>query len=141
MSDSNSFYGRQKQLISQKQIASQNQFEVQVVGVTFDNRQEVVKRLQSNDSVILRRDPRNSHDRNAIRVETVTGQQIGFLERELAQRLAPAFDSFGRPVTGTVIARVGGEMPGSSYGVRIRFLVPSPADITGPRLPDIQDQL
>lgn len=141
MSNSKSFYSRQKQDVARNQSHSQSQFEVRVVGVTFDNRQEVVKRLQSNDPVILCRDPRNSHDRNAIRVETVTGQQIGFLERELAQRLAPAFDTFGRPVTGTVIARVGGEMPGSSYGVRIRFLAPSPADITGPRLPDIQDQL
>ena len=45
---------------------------------------------------VLRRDPDNAHDPNAIAVEPLGGEQIGWVPRELAAELAPELDA-GRP--------------------------------------------
>jgi hypothetical protein len=41
----------------------------------------------------LRRDPDNPHDANAIAVETLGGEQAGWVPREVAEELAPALDA------------------------------------------------
>lgn len=41
------------------------------------------------ESVILRREPQNQYDRNAIAVQNVQGSQIGHIPRNLAAKLAP----------------------------------------------------
>lgn len=47
----------------------------------------------------LRRDPANAHDPNAIAVDTqATGEQVGWVPRELAAELAGALDA-GEPWT------------------------------------------
>lgn len=42
--------------------------------------------------LVLRRDPGNEHDPNAIAVDTPDGRQLGFVPRELAAELAPLLD-------------------------------------------------
>ena len=42
--------------------------------------------------LVLRRDPDNEHDPNAIAVESADGAQVGWVPRELAAELAPALD-------------------------------------------------
>jgi hypothetical protein len=41
----------------------------------------------------LRRDPANEHDPNAIAVHLASGEQIGWVPRELAAEIAPALDA------------------------------------------------
>jgi hypothetical protein len=43
--------------------------------------------------LVLRRDPANAHDANAIAVDTVDGAQLGWVPRELAAELAPELDA------------------------------------------------
>jgi hypothetical protein len=43
--------------------------------------------------LVLRRDPANPHDGNAIAVDTADGAQLGWVPRELAAELAPALDA------------------------------------------------
>jgi HIRAN domain-containing protein len=43
--------------------------------------------------LVLRRDPANTHDANAIAVDTVDGAQLGWVPRELAAELAPELDA------------------------------------------------
>ncbi|KAJ6007724.1 hypothetical protein N7540_011700 [Penicillium herquei] len=43
--------------------------------------------------VILRREPRNQYDRNAIRVDNIMGAQIGHIGKNIAAKLAPYMDS------------------------------------------------
>jgi HIRAN domain len=51
----------------------------------------------------LRRDPGNEHDANAIQVHPVGGgKQVGWVPRELAERLAPELDA-GRPWSAVVL--------------------------------------
>jgi len=52
--------------------------------------------------LVLRRDPGNEHDANAIAVETVTGEQLGWVPRELAAVLAPEIDA-GRSWSAVVL--------------------------------------
>jgi HIRAN domain len=43
--------------------------------------------------LVLRRDADNEHDPNAIAVDTVEGDQLGWVPRELAAELAPQLDA------------------------------------------------
>jgi hypothetical protein len=43
--------------------------------------------------LVLRRDPANVHDANAIAVDTAAGEQLGWVPRELAAELAPRLDA------------------------------------------------
>jgi hypothetical protein len=53
-------------------------------------------------SLVLRRDPGNEHDPNAIAVDTADGEQLGWVPRELAAELAGELDA-GRPWTALVL--------------------------------------
>ena len=53
-------------------------------------------------ALALRRDAGNVHDANAIAVDTATGEQVGWVPREVAARLAPELDR-GRPWAALVL--------------------------------------
>jgi hypothetical protein len=95
-----------------------------VVGVTFEGRQEVVAKLQVGEDIQLWREPTNPYDENAIRVERLVGEQIGFINRFLAVDLAPIFDAQSEPVPGTVTQLTGSLYAGYSLGVWIAFTKP-----------------
>ncbi len=63
-----------------------------VVGVSFDNRQEVIKTLRAGQRLDLVREPHNKHDKWAIAVYR-SGSSIGYIKKELAAKLAPLMDS------------------------------------------------
>lgn len=57
-----------------------------VVGVTFEERQYVISKMDWRDAVLLVKDDGNKYDENAIKVMRREGQQsacIGFVPREL----------------------------------------------------------
>ncbi|SJZ72389.1 single-stranded-DNA-specific exonuclease RecJ [Selenihalanaerobacter shriftii] len=73
-------------------IGEADQFYTKVVGVTFEGRQDIIKDLESGDELKLVREPNNEYDESAIKVETISDQQIGYLNANLAQYLAPYLD-------------------------------------------------
>lgn len=75
-----------------RDIADREEFFTKVVGVTYDNRQEVIKSLLDGDSVLLIRESDNSHDPYAIGVYH-DRKQIGYLNSRLARNLAPSLDN------------------------------------------------
>lgn len=83
--------------------------QVRVVGVYFENRRFAASRAVIGDSLDLRRDYDNPVDANAVAVYHRAGQ-LGFLPRDLAQRLAPELDS-GEQVTSIVTNIVQGDVP------------------------------
>ena len=95
-----------------------------VAGVTFDGRQSVVARLSIGEEILLKREPTNPYDHNAIRVECQNGWQIGYLNRHLAVTLAPFFDVHCQTVHGNVHCLTGSLRQGYSLGVVITFNVP-----------------
>lgn len=97
-----------------------------VVGVTFEGRQQVVAQLSTGEPVWLTREPQNPYDANAIRVQRANGQQIGYINRALAAKLAPCFDRYGAAVPANVLNVTGGHDAFSNRGVDIGFQVPQP---------------
>ena len=95
-----------------------------VVGVTFENRQEVIARLSEGERISLIREPDNAFDPNAVKVVRWDHQQVGYLDREVAKILAPKMDYYGRPIIATVKRLTGGNYPDSRVGVVVRFYFP-----------------
>ena len=101
----------------------QKDFITKLVGVTFDNRQENIKKIRAGETILLIREPNNPYDENAIAVSTRSGLSLGHIKRELAYELAPRLDRLGRPLEGKVLAVTGGD-GGRSFGVNISFNIP-----------------
>ena len=67
----------------------------ELVGIDYENRWIAARRVKEFDSLELRRDYDNPVDSNAIAVYHDAGK-IGFIPRDLAQRIAPEFDAGNR---------------------------------------------
>jgi hypothetical protein len=87
-------------------------------GVTYDGRQQAIRRLNRNSIIALKRDHGNRHDSHAIGVWTDSGESIGWIPREYAALLAPLMDA-GDRFHATVGKVIGGQ--GMNYGVLIRI--------------------
>lgn len=99
-----------------KNILQAARFATKVAGVTFEDRQNIIKTLQPGDELVLVREPHNSHDRNAIRLDRQDGQTIGYLNAELAAEMAPELDR-GQGYQCAVSAVTGGQE--RLYGVNV----------------------
>ena len=66
---------------------------ISVAGVTWENRQEIISKLEVGTQVELVRDLDNKYDKNAIAVKTKDGAQIGWIPRRHAEVLAPEIDA------------------------------------------------
>jgi len=104
--------------------------DIGVVGVTFKNRdgssrQEAIKGLQEGEAILLRREPDNPHDPNAIAVDTRDGDQIGYLPRHgFADEYAPRLDARSPPTwPGHVKKKMGG-YDEKAWGVIISIEIP-----------------
>lgn len=75
-----------------RDIGEKEEFYTKVVGVTFEDRQEVVATLCEGEKLLLVRERENIYDQNAVRVENQSGQQLGYLNARLAKHFAPLLD-------------------------------------------------
>ncbi len=69
-----------------------------VAGVTKNNddgtdRQKFLKKCKRGEEVTLVRDPANKYDKNAIKVCKKTGEQLGWIEKSVAESLALIIDN------------------------------------------------
>lgn len=96
--------------------------EVTLVGETFGNRQELIRKyVDEKTKVILRREPDNQYDPNAISVEVETpkgSQSIGYIPRKEAEWIAKRMDA-GCHADGLVYAVFGGTPDKPNRGVVI----------------------
>jgi hypothetical protein len=101
-----------------------------VVGVSFENRQQIIKRLSlypiSDIYLRLEREANNPYDPNAIlviaKVKYKGEAPIGYISKELALILAPLIDS--GHITLTVLECITGlNRSGCSLGVNFSYLV------------------
>ncbi|MSS11744.1 hypothetical protein FYJ38_24365 [Clostridium sp. WB02_MRS01] len=104
--------------ISRQNISQEGyEFYTKVVGVTFNNRQQYVKQCYNGQQLDLVRDKFNPYDKNAIAIYA-GDNQVGFLSKELAQKLAPKmdvgtkFDCYVKSLTGGI---------DNNYGLNIRI--------------------
>lgn len=92
--------------------------QTKIVGVTYEGRQEKVKRVPIESELELVRNRHNMHDKNAVAV-FYKDDQLGFLCRELAAKLAPLMDD-GKDFSCVVTERTGGS-GGHSYGLVVEI--------------------
>ena len=94
-------------------------FFTKVVGVTFENRQQYVKKCQVGDKLELIRDRYNIYDKNAIAVY-LGNNQLGHISRELAEKLAPRMDRGENFICHVSNVTGGGD---KNYGVNIEVIM------------------
>ena len=74
-------------------------YETKVVGVSKQNadgssRQEIIRReVQEEDKLQLEAEPSNPYDHNAVKVLSSKANQIGYLSKEMAEKVKPALDN------------------------------------------------
>ncbi len=74
-------------------------YETKVVGVSLNNtdgtsRQDIIKReVEEDDKLTIKPEPGNPYDPNAVQVLSKLGNQIGYLNKELAETIKPALDN------------------------------------------------
>ena len=90
--------------------------------------QEAVKKISSEDTVILKREPDNPYDPNAIMVCTESGELTGYVDRYLAKRVVSQVDEMGGTIQGTVLKKFANCFPKNTLGVMIYFALPKLAD-------------
>lgn len=100
-------------------IADADMFYSKLVGVTFEERQEVIPTLSDGEKLALLREPQNPFDRNAIRVLTSDGRDVGHIRKEIAAEIAPNIDQGERYSCYVTAVTGGGEY---SYGVNIMMV-------------------
>jgi hypothetical protein len=107
------------------------------------NRQQIIKRYcRCGDALLLVREPNNPFDPNAIQVKRIVygdtedkhrlGEQIGYVSRELAEKLAPKMDHEGFVLMAWIMEVTGGESH-ESLGVNIQVEEYRPAKHPAPR--------
>ncbi len=101
-----------------KNIGDAQSFYTKLVGVTFDGRQDYIKRLKANTPLRLEREPENEHDSNAVRVLSSNGGDLGFLNKKLVKKLAPLMDS-GISYNCRVTDVTGNDDGGKNLGVNV----------------------
>lgn len=95
------------------------EFYTKVAGVTFDNRQRLIRRMSVGENISLVRDPNNPYDKNAIKVINSNGEQIGFISKELASTMAIRMDA--GVIYSATVSQITGMNPGENLGVNLHI--------------------
>lgn len=99
------------------QVLPRNGFELEVAGVTYENRQDLIDPSLVGSEVFLILDKANDFDDFAIRVLRQDGQCLGFIPKRCSRHLAPFAEHQG--LSGVVKAVVGGTAEKTYKGLRI----------------------
>ena len=81
------------------------------VGLKYELRWKNLTALKVGDPLLLVREPLNPHDKNAIRVQSTTSLDLGYLRRSLAEILAPLMDTGQVRLAATVACVLDEEWP------------------------------
>jgi hypothetical protein len=108
--------------------------ETSVAGVTFEGRQKTIKKLSIGDEVSLIREPNNEHDFNAIQIFAKNRESIGYIHRDLSEKIAPIIDHSFYPnnIKGEIISLHQVKNNSSIIGVRIKFQLSVVEDLNLP---------
>ena len=113
------------EMLGERNDDSHKSVAIPVAGVNYKKRQEAVKNLRANEHVLLRREPFNPYDKFAIRVETIEGNHIGYIPKEVAIVLSPYLDDVARLMSARVVGLQTGATEQQPVSVKISFQVPN----------------
>ncbi|SDJ72733.1 HIRAN domain-containing protein [Paenibacillus naphthalenovorans] len=95
----------------------ENFFIVRVAGVTYENRQEIIAKLNRSTEIFLKRDYNNQHDPYAVGVYVRGSHQIGWIPKEYSKTIGKMIDQ-GTNFETRILDILGGGN-GLNYGVEI----------------------
>lgn len=93
---------------------------IKAVGVTFEGRQNLLKKLEKGELLTLKRDYANEFGSNAITLHNLRNEKLGYVPKEKSSYLAPFLDS-GNTLFGEVVEILGGENS-LYYGFRFKIM-------------------
>lgn len=93
---------------------------IKAVGVTFENRQTLLKKLKIGEILTLKRDYANEFGSNAITLHNLSNEKLGYVPKEKSCYLAPFLDD-GNTLFGEVVEILGGEN-GLYYGFKFKVM-------------------
>jgi len=96
-----------------------------IVGVTFENRQIIVKQLRVGEMLELVQEPDNIYDPNAVRVIRQSGEQVGYLNKNIAEEIQWYFDASWLHHEVEILDIIGKPSVGQSLGVLIKIFPPT----------------
>ena len=103
---------------SPRVIPKGNGFYTKVAGISYGNRQRIVSRCEVGEPLQLMREPDNPKDSNAVKVCRLSGEQLGYLNRELAAEISCRIDS-GEHYQATISDLTGGTADHPTRGVNL----------------------
>lgn len=62
-------------------------YKISAVGVSFENRQSIISKLNSGDQLKFVVEPNNSFDNHAVRIETNNGLLIGYVSKDYSNNI------------------------------------------------------
>jgi len=103
---------------------SEEKFNTKIAGVTFKNkdgssRQRLLRKSDPNELLLMKREPENPVDENAIKLVKPKGKQLGYIPSKNAETLAPQMDNGAKFFA--QISQINGGDNGKSYGANIRI--------------------
>lgn len=93
-------------------------FYLKVAGVTYDNRQDIIKTLKAGDTLKFRAEINNAYDEYAVSVLTSDGRSIGFIDKEHNRSIHKNLRA-GKEYN-VEVANITGGGYGMNYGVNIK---------------------
>ncbi|WP_195245436.1 HIRAN domain-containing protein [Clostridium celatum] len=81
-------------IIEKSEYIENEKFNTKIVGVSFDNRQTLIKKLKANEKIFIIRDYNNKYDNNAIAVLNENLELLGYLAKNVAKSLVYDIDNF-----------------------------------------------
>lgn len=107
-----------------------NILNIRVAGVTFENRQDIIRQLNVSDPCRIEPEPTNQYDPNALAVKVAHAgaiHHVGFIPRDMAALIAPHLA--GESLTVSIQEITGGlEMADGSqaaFGLRLHVELPT----------------
>jgi len=101
---------------------SHREFHTKIAGVTHGqdgvHPQHLLRRCKAGQELELVRDPRNKYDKNAIKVCLSSGEQLGWINKELAKELSELIDN-GTRVSAEISEVTGGAFSKPDRGCNI----------------------
>jgi len=99
--------------------------ETSIAGVTFEGRQEILKSIHIGQPINLVREPQNIYDFDAIKITLEDGSSIGYINKNLARKIAPIIDDMNiYLVQGEISSICKVKNDPSIIGAKIRFQIP-----------------
>jgi HIRAN domain len=123
----------QRVLHSRSQLRSSQPVELlQIVGVSFEGRQEAVSQLEPLQGLAFKKEPENPYDPNAVAVNTLDGISLGYVSKERTE-------AFTRPICFGQVHSAGQAEGSGMWGCSAEvqphvppvIVLPIPANLTG----------